>query len=238
MKKLSIITVTLNCEKYIEKTILNVLNFKRNFKLIEFIIIDGKSTDKTLEIIHNYKNQIDILVSEKDCGIFDAMNKGIQLATSDWVMFLNAGDLLSEEFIDIQTDVHEHIALIYGNTLDIGIGKRMPFNLNYLEYGMIFACHQSMLFNKKLLNKELYYDLNYSSYNDYELVVRITKKKFNILYVNKTIAHYLGNGISTLISTKKRVNKVKMMYDHFGFLGIFKMTLFRLGYKPKMTYFE
>jgi len=232
MKKISIITVTLNCEQHIESTILSVINNK-GFENIEYIIIDGYSSDKTLEIINNYKSFIDIIISEKDFGIFDAMNKGTKLSNSDWVMYLNAGDKLDENFNEFNLDQYISYAIVYGNTNDIGIGIRKPFNLAYLKYGMIMACHQSMIFNKKILKDVLIYDLKYTSYNDFELVIRIYKNKFKVFYLNSTIAHYLGNGVSTKISTKKRLNKLKMMYDYYGLLGIIRVFMFKIGYEPK-----
>ena len=231
MKKISIITVTLNCEKLIESTILSVIKNK-GFQNIEFIIIDGFSTDQTCEIINNYKSYIDVFISERDLGIFDAMNKGTKLTNTDWILYLNAGDKLDENFNNFNLDEYSAYSILYGNTNDIGIGIRKPFNITYLKYGMIMACHQSMLFNKKLLNSVLKYNLVYNSYNDFELVLRILKNKFQIKYIDTTVAHYLGNGISTIISSKKRFNKVIMMYNYFGFIGIIRMLLFKIGYRP------
>ena len=231
MKKFSIITVTLNCQNHIESTILSVINNK-DFQYIEFIIIDGKSIDNTCKIINKYKSFVNIYLSEKDLGIFDAMNKGTKLTSSDWVMYLNAGDILDEKFYNYNLDEFMEYALVYGDTNDIGIGVRKPFNLSYLKYGMIMACHQSMFFNKKILKTELFFDLNYSSYNDFELIIRILKKKYKIIYIERLISHYLGGGISTKISTKKRYNKLYMMYNYYGFVGIFRTLLFKIGYRP------
>ncbi len=90
MIKISVITVVYNGEKFIKEAIETVL--KQTYKNIEFIIVDGKSTDNTLEIISHYQNKIDVLLSEKDKGIFDAMNKGIARATGDVIVFHNVDD--------------------------------------------------------------------------------------------------------------------------------------------------
>ena len=89
-KKLSVITVVYNGEKYIEDAIKSVLSEKNDY--IEYIIIDGASEDATLNIIEKYKNNIDVVISEPDEGIYDAMNKGIGVASGDYVVFLNSDD--------------------------------------------------------------------------------------------------------------------------------------------------
>ena len=88
--KLSIITVVLNDHHNIEKTIQSILN--QNIKL-EYIVVDGSSTDGTLEIIEKYKDNIDILISQKDSGIYNAMNKAIEMASGEWICFMNSGDV-------------------------------------------------------------------------------------------------------------------------------------------------
>ena len=88
--KISIITVCHNAEDSIESTMLSI--FEQTCQEIEYIIIDGNSSDSTLEIIEKYRNKVDKLISEPDSGIYNAMNKGIDAATGDYLIFLNAGD--------------------------------------------------------------------------------------------------------------------------------------------------
>ncbi len=90
------ITISLNAEKYIEQTIQSVLS--QAYKNTEYIIIDGGSTDQTLDIINKYRSQINTIVSEKDVGIADAMNKGVALASGDYVIFLHADDYFKDDF--------------------------------------------------------------------------------------------------------------------------------------------
>ena len=113
---ISIITVVLNGEKQLDRTIQSVLY--QTYNNIEYIIIDGGSTDRTIDIISKYKKTIDYWACEKDDGLYDAMNKGIDIATGEWINFMNAGD----EFYSysVLTNIfdnqnHQETEIIYGN---------------------------------------------------------------------------------------------------------------------------
>ena len=96
---ISIITVCYNSEKTISRTIESIIN--QTYKNIEYIIIDGKSDDKTLEIIDNYKNNISKIISEKDNGIYDAFNKGLNICNGDLIGFVNSDDILTPNALEI-----------------------------------------------------------------------------------------------------------------------------------------
>ena len=96
--KISIVTVSFNAVKTIEQTILSVIN--QTYENIEYIIIDGGSTDGTIDIIKKYEDQISYWVSEKDKGIYDAMNKGIDIATGDYVYFIQSADVLNKNILN------------------------------------------------------------------------------------------------------------------------------------------
>ena len=153
--KFSIITVTYNAAAVIEDTLQSVIT--QTYKNIEYIIVDGASTDRTMEIIGRYRKHIHTVVSEPDHGLYDAMNKGIRLATGDYVCFLNAGDELHEDDT-LQLIVHSLTGLtglpdvIYGRTAIVdeeGHFLRMrrlepPENLTWHSFrqGML-VCHQA-----------------------------------------------------------------------------------------------
>lgn len=226
--KVSIVTVVYNDAKGLEKTIKSVIN--QTYENVEFIIIDGGSTDDTVAIIKRYDDQIDYWVSEKDGGIYDAMNKGINASTGTWVNFMNAGDTFvdNEVLTKIKFDQYNNKALIYGNKLQNN-EVIYPLDINKLEVGEIMACHQSMFFNKRILKDELYYDLTYKIYGDYELVNRIYLKfKNDIKYIDLNIAVFQGGGISSKVSLQKRIDKYRALFEHYGFFGLVRGIVFRI----------
>tara|TARA_B100000787_G_scaffold153966_1_gene128512 strand:+ start:42653 stop:43405 length:753 start_codon:yes stop_codon:yes gene_type:complete len=240
--KISIITVAFNSEKVIKSTIESVLN--QTFKGLEYIIIDGNSTDKTIDIVKSYelkfkeKNISFKWISEPDKGIYDAMNKGILLSKGQWCNFMNTGDFfLSKETLNEvfnSGDDFSNIALLYGSkvyenkTID-------PLPLKALTYGSIMGNHQSMFFNKHLLKEELFYDLRYPIYGDYELVNRIFLNfgKLRFHKVDLSIANYLGGGISATPTFQKRKDKFLILLRHYGFIGFVRGVYYSIKEKMK-----
>lgn len=119
-RKISIITVCYNASQSIEKTILSVVN--QTYNNIEYIIIDGKSSDGTIDIINKYKDRVSIFVSEKDNGVYDAMNKGVELSTGDSIIMMNAGDTFVEpttieKAVSLMSDVNADV--FFGDSIEI-----------------------------------------------------------------------------------------------------------------------
>lgn len=228
--KISIVTVSFNCVNDIEATILSVL--EQEYSNIEYIIIDGGSIDGTVDIINKYSDRIDYFISEKDSGIYDAMNKGIRFATGNWVNFMNAGDTFVNKNVlnNITFDQYSSYALLYGNKMEKDI-VMYPMSIEVLKSGIIMACHQSMFFNKSILKSELIYDTKYLIYGDYELVNKIFYNKYKIKYLDIEIANFAGDGISSVVSTQKRKDKYYIVNKYYGLPGIVKSILYRFFYK-------
>lgn len=224
---ISIVTVVYNGEKYLEETIESVIN--QTYDNVEYIIIDGGSTDGTRDIIKKYEDKIDYWVSERDKGIYDAMNKGILLSRGHWLNFMNAGDIFVNDNIlkEINFESYENFALVYGNKIQ---NEKIikPYNIKVLQYGIIMGNHQSMFFNKNILNNDLVYILEYSIYADYELVNKIYLKNYLIKYIDKNIANYEGGGISSVVSLQKRKDKYKIVLKNYGLIGVLKTILYRI----------
>ncbi|RZL45812.1 MAG: glycosyltransferase [Pedobacter sp.] len=191
--KISIITVVYNGEKYLQDCIESVLN--QNYENLEYIIIDGGSTDATLSIIEKYQNQIHHFISEKDKGMYDALNKGINLATGDVIGILNADDKLASNSVITQianSFVSENVEGVYGNLNYINetdssriIRKWVskPFAKKDIALGWMPA-HPTLYLRKRLFDKYGNYSLDYGTAADYELMLRF-------LYLNEVKAVYL-----------------------------------------------
>lgn len=228
---ISIITVVYNNKSGMKKTLKSVL--AQTYTDYELIIVDGCSTDGTVELCKHEMNKFNHikLMSEKDEGIYDAMNKGIKASSRKWLIFMNSGD----EFYDANTlesfskkdcFYDNSVILAYGDKVDID-GCLIPAesNLNVIESGQLFACHQSIFFRP-----DIYYNKSYKIFGDYDLLARIYKKYTHekIVYLGIPISIFEGGGVSSLVSTLKRKEKFLSIFSNFGLKGISKNYIFNL----------
>lgn len=224
---ISIITVVFNSKNLIEKTIQSVIN--QPYEEKELIIIDGGSSDGTVDIIKKYQEKISFWKSEPDKGLYDAMNKGLLAANGDYVIFINSGDvleknILSKIFFRRGTDVD----VFYGETNLVNekgelLGTRsklttrkLPKVLTWkkLKYGMV-VCHQSIFVKRAIAPL---YELNYRCSADLEWVIQSLKRSAKIENTNLIISNYLVGGFSS--SNQKRCIKerFKIYIKHYGVL--------------------
>jgi glycosyltransferase involved in cell wall biosynthesis len=217
MKKVSIITVVKNAVKTINETILSVIN--QDYSNIEFIIIDGVSKDGTLEIISQYSNKISKIISEKDLGIYDAMNKGIKIATGDWIYFLGADDLLSESNIITKifnSKLLPNTKVIYGNVLFKQTNRIYDGEFNLEKMCNKSICHQSIFYNKEIFKEFGYFDIQYRTAADYYFNVKcFCQITSNWKYVDEIIAIYNENGISKVTDKKSLDDNFELRYMNF-----------------------
>lgn len=195
----SIVTVTFNAIDVIFNTIDSVKN--QNYNSFEFIVIDGGSTDGTLDVIRNFSTYITYSVSQPDKGIYDAMNKAIDVATGEWLIFMNAGDcFVNNEVLNdlFNQEIDDDVSVIYGNTI-----VKYP-RMEVLLPGKFFTkndinlpfCHQSSLVKTSLL-KEIRFDLCYKIAADYNFYYTLFKTGKSFKYVDISIAKYDAIGFST-----------------------------------------
>lgn len=194
--KISIITVVYNNVTTLETAIQSVLS--QTYRNIEYIIIDGGSTDGTLDIVDKYKTKISLVISEPDKGLYDAMNKGISMATGDVIGILNSDDLYEDQYVikDVVLGFEENsnIDLLYGNLFYVKYSDTAKVSRNWVSqsyYPRFFddgnvPPHPSLFIKKGVYQKISLFNLNYKLAADYELMLRIFKVyNFKSMYLNR-----------------------------------------------------
>ena len=226
--KFSVITVCYNTQATIEDTIQSVI--AQTYHHVEYIIVDGASKDRTLSIINRYRDRIATVVSEPDKGLYDAMNKGLRLATGDYVCFLNAGDSFHEDdtlqqMVHTLRELTELPDVLYGETELVdaeGHFVRMrrlqaPEHLTWrsFRHGML-VCHQAF-FAKRTLAEP--YDLSYRFSADFDWCIRIMKKSKVLHNTHLTLIDYLEEGMTTRNHKASLHERFRIMTKHYGWLS-------------------
>ena len=201
---ISVITVVLNGEKYLEEAISSII--KQTYDNIEYIIIDGGSTDRSLDIIQKYENHIDLWITEKDSGLYNAMNKGIALSSGDFVGFVGSDDYLYLNTLEKLAKAAQKETIDYTvGPVDIirenGQPKEKILVLpNFLmQNRFIFDMathHLSFYVSRKIINKIGNFDENFNIRSDYDMTIRViskSKKKFNF---TDSVGSFREGGVS------------------------------------------
>lgn len=197
--RISIITVCLNSEKTIEQTIQSVIN--QNYDDLEYIIIDGKSTDKTLSIVDGYRKNIAVVRSEVDSGVYDAMNKGISIATGDIIGIINSDDWYEPHlFREIQKSFREsNVDVVHGklNSVDKDgkIETHETGDMEEIRYTMNIY-HPTLFVKKEAYEKYGVFDLKYKIAADYDFVLRLYVNGAKFLYLDRIFTNYRLGGLS------------------------------------------
>lgn len=236
MNLISIITVVYNGEKYLGDTIQSIIN--QSYENIEYIIIDGGSTDGTIDIIKKYEDKIDYWISEKDNGIYDAMNKGIKQSKGEIIGIVNADDFLfldtvekivkkyntekfdytysSLDYIDEKGNVLDQIASIGIDNFKYKIFKHMPF------------LHPTMFIRKKVYDEIGLYDTSFKIAADYDFVLRILKNKYIGYKLDFKTGCFRIGGVSGDNRILKENSKVLLKNGQNYLLVLFNEFILRL----------
>ncbi|HET9277842.1 MAG TPA: glycosyltransferase family 2 protein [Flavitalea sp.] len=243
--KISIITATFNSAKTIKDTLESVR--AQQYSQVEHIIIDGLSSDDTLPIIHNYSN-IAVVISEKDSGIYDAMNKGIRLASGDVIGILNSDDMYADK--DVLDEVAEiflddHVDACYADLQYVDEKdtsklvrhwKSGSFSKNSFLYGWM-PPHPTLFLRRRVYEKVGLFNLSLKTAADYELMLRIfVRHDFNIRYLPRVIVKMRSGGASNA-SLKRRIDANKE--DRLAWkINNLKPYFFTLYLKPIRKIFQ
>lgn len=215
--KISIITIAYNNESDIEQTIQSVIN--QTYRNIEYIIVDGASKDNTLNIIEKYKTHITKLVSEPDKNLYDAINKGIKMATGDVVGLIHAGDRLHDNhviekinrhFMENEIDIsYGHSKIVNHRDKPIRINKSPEYNHALARWGWM-PSHQSIYVKRELFDKFGYYRTDLGGMADYEWFIRYFHiNRFLIKRLDAFIVKFSLGGMSTRSYSEKLQKKHK-----------------------------
>lgn len=220
--KISIITVCLNSEKTIERTILSVL--KQEYDNKEYIIVDGGSTDNTLNIIEKYRDNINKFISEKDNGLYDAMNKGIHLSTGDMIGILNSDDIyfssdvlsvVSKKYYETNSDLIFG-SLVYFDEENLSQIVRYCLAKSFKPWQLRFGGmppHPSSFVTRNAYSRYGLYSLSYKTGSDFELFVRyimvekIKFSKIDQILVGMQKGGITSSGMTSILRTSFEMNK-------------------------------
>lgn len=228
---ISIITVVYNAANDLDKTIKSIA--AQSYKNIEYIIVDGASTDHTTEVIKAHSNSITKWISEKDNGIYDAMNKGIHLATGDYLWFMNAGDEIAEaDTLSKVFNLAQNADIYYGDTIMIDengnkIGNRRlqpPKNLNWKSFkkGMLVS-HQSFIVKRSIVDL---YNLKYHFSADFEWCLIALKRATQIINTQLTLSLFLDGGVTKQNIKAGLKERFKIMSQYYGLIPTLYEHLF------------
>jgi glycosyltransferase involved in cell wall biosynthesis len=229
--KLTVVTIVYNNVRDIERTVLSVLN--QTYFNIEYLVIDGASTDGTLELLKKYEGRLTKLISESDEGIYDAMNKGLALASGDYILFMNSGD-------EIYTS--DTVENVFASALDADIyyGETEMFNEDWkslgqrrhkapesfiwkdFKFGMCIS-HQAIYIRRSLTEP---YDPQYKLSADIDWIIKAAKKATKIVNTRIYVAKYLVGGMSKKKHRQSLIERFHIFSKHYGLIpNLFNHTV-------------
>ena len=227
--KVSIIVVSLNTKKKFIKTINSIKN--QIYKNYEIIVVDGKSNDGTVRIIKKNEFKINKFLIERDEGIYDAMNKGIKIASGEWIIFLNSGDIFFDNFVlkKVNKLLMSNVDLLFGDTLInneflyLAKAQKVSKNISNMPF-----CHQSVLCKSSLLKKKLF-NLEYHICSDFDFILNCVLSNKRFKYYPNLISTVEAGGLSD-------TRRFKAHFEYFKILT--RNSNFKKSYLPFLISFS
>ena len=227
--KISVIIVTYNAAETLQTCLDSI--YRQSYPAIEIIIIDGASTDGTLRVLEEHTHHIAYWKSEKDDGVYDAMNKALKYVTGDWVYFLGADDVLFDDFSNFAYDLKEQDAIYYSRVLTLG-GPTIAVNAySFAKYGI---CHQAMIYPRSIFESRVF-DNKYKISADYALNMSLfNNESSRFVFRDHLIAKFNHTGISS-VSTDRVFERDRpgLVLKYFGIKIWLRFMFWRFKRKIK-----
>ena len=217
--KISIITVNYNGARTLRDAIESILN--QTYSNIEYIIIDGKSTDGSIEIIEEYKIKFNKkgyeykYISEKDLGIYNAMNKGLKMVTGDIVGILNSDDWYEVDILENiskEFEENKNLEMTYGILRTVKNDKYLEVKGNYYSFGI--GLHPTVFLRKEIYNKYGNFNERYKIAADTDFLLRLKRNNINCKFIEKIITNFRIGGISTTNELKVNLEHIEVCHKN------------------------
>jgi glycosyltransferase involved in cell wall biosynthesis len=222
----SIITAVYNGNYTIDETIKSVIS--QDYPNFEYIVVDGGSTDGTVETLRKYDESIDYWVSEPDKGVYDALNKGIVLAQGEWLYFIGADDRFKDkQVVSRMIGKHPQSRLLYGNVYAELLKTNYDGEFSKYKLCLKNICQQAIFYHKKLFDDLGNFNTKYKLFADWEFNIRcFANKNTNPIFVDSTVAYYSSTGLSSkYIDEKFEQDKLSIIKNILGFKYYFYTTV-------------
>ncbi|OYU95052.1 MAG: hypothetical protein CFE21_12145 [Bacteroidetes bacterium B1(2017)] len=213
--KISILIATFQAGEFLQECLDSIQ--KQSYKNMELVIVDGASTDSTLSIIESNLGLISTYISEPDMGIYDAMNKGVKLATGDYILFLGADDTLLVDLAEIASLLGDSTTIYYGDVLFKQSGIKYDGEFGAYKLAIKNICHQAIFYPSSVF-KKYSFELPYKLLADHALNIKLYgDKNFSFSYFPFVIAKYNQTGLSaSTIDSTYIAARMKLIYDNFS----------------------
>lgn len=220
-KRITVVTVVFNCADSIEDTLLSVIHQRHHG--IEYVVVDGGSTDGTVRIIQKYEPHIDLWISERDKGIYNAMNKGIDLSTGDWIIFVNAGDRFhSNQTVErVVNTLDDRFAIVAGGVryvYDTDHTRVKHMKLKFSGFYMSVPHHQASFINNRLM-KRYRYDESFRIRGDLDFITKLHANGHEFRMIDEVICDVDTTGVSSGLSNvhiAEEIRAGKRVIPHYG----------------------